>query len=360
MSRSPSTTGPSSALTSFVPTVKACYPVLMSCGPYGKGLHFGEGFPMQWKGLTSDYPEVLRGSTGRYANWETADPERWVPFGYVCIRVDSRGAGRSPGVLDCWSAREIEDFCDCIEWAAQQPWCNGKIGLAGVSYYATTQWQVAAKRPETPGGHLPVRGLQRLLPRCVPARWNAPHLPDGVVPETGRQRPERPRLARSRQSEHRRLDRWTRGTERGGDARQPRGYRSPRVGGGTDSDSYYEERTPDLAAIEVPVLSCGNWGGHGVHLRGNVQGWLGAGSKQKWMEFHGREHWTEFYTDYGVGLQKRFCDHSLKGEDNGWDKEPPIRMLVRHVDGFVERTEDEWPLARTQWTRSYLTQARLV
>ena len=120
------------------------------------------------------------------------------------------------------------------------------------------------------------------------------------------------------------------------------------------TDPYYEARTPNLADIEVPLLSCGNWGGHGVHLRGNVQGWLGAGSKQKWMEFHGREHWTEFYPDYGVGLQKRFFDHFLKGEDNGWDEEPPIRMLVRHVDRFVERTEQEWPLARTRWTRAYL------
>ena len=67
-----------------------------------------------------------------------------------------------------------------------------------------------------------------------------------------------------------------------------------------EATAYYEERTPDLAAIEVPVLSCGNWGGHGVHLRGNVHGWLRlAGSKQKWMEFHGREHWTEF-CDYST------------------------------------------------------------
>jgi predicted acyl esterase len=65
----------------FRPEGAGSYPVLMSAGPYAKGLHFGEGFPMQWKGLTSDYPEVLRGSTGRYANWETVDPERWGPFG---------------------------------------------------------------------------------------------------------------------------------------------------------------------------------------------------------------------------------------------------------------------------------------
>jgi predicted acyl esterase len=338
----------------FRPDGEGPFPVLMSCGPYAKGLHFGEGFPMQWKGLTSDYPEVLRGSTGRYANWETVDPERWVPFGYVCVRVDSRGAGRSPGVIDCWSPREIEDFCECIEWAARQPWSNGKIGLAGVSYYATTQWQVAAKRPKHLAAICPFEGysdfyrdvcrhggimhtfLMEWYPRQVAAVQNGLGSRARVNPNTGV-------------------------SIAGPDELSDQELRANRVDVEAKvltaeliDDSYYRERTPDLAAIEVPVLSCGNWGGHGVHLRGNVQGWLRAGSKQKWMEFHGREHWTEFYTDYGVGLQKRFFDHFLKGEDNGWDKEPPIRMLVRHVDGFVERTEQEWPLARTQWTRSYL------
>jgi len=69
---------------------------------------------------------------------------------------------------------------------------------------------------------------------------------------------------------------------------------------------------------------------------------------------HGLAHWTEFYTDYGVALQRRFFDHFLKGEDNGWDREPPIKLQVRHADKFVERAEYEWPLSRTSWTRMYL------
>src|SRR6202043_2247981 len=64
-----------------------------------------------------------------------------------CVRVDSRGAGRSPGVIDCWSPREAQDFHDCIEWAAAQSWCNGKVGLNGISYYAMNQWQVASLQP---------------------------------------------------------------------------------------------------------------------------------------------------------------------------------------------------------------------
>ena len=100
------------------------------------------------------------------------------------------------------------------------------------------------------------------------------------------------------------------------------------------------------------MLTAGNWGGHGLHLRGNVEAFVQAASKQKWLEVHGLEHWTHFYTDYGINLQKKFFDHYLKGVDNGWEKTPPVLLNVRHADGrFAERGENEWPLARTEWTK---------
>jgi hypothetical protein len=79
-----------------------------------------------------------------------------------------------------------------------------------------------------------------------------------------------------------------------------------------------------------------------------------AGSKHKWLEAHGLEHWTHFYTDYGVKLQKRFFGHFLKGEAKGWHDQPPVQLQVRHIDKFVERHENEWPIARTRWTKLYL------
>jgi predicted acyl esterase len=88
-------------------------------------------------------------------------------------------------------------------------------------------------------------------------------------------------------------------------------------------------------------------------LTRNFDGYLEAASKQKWLEVHGEAHWTHFYTDYGVALQKRFLGRFLKGEDTGWDKQPPVLLQVRHVDRFVAREEQEWPLARTQWTKFY-------
>jgi hypothetical protein len=109
--------------------------------------------------------------------------------------------------------------------------------------------------------------------------------------------------------------------------------------------------------VTVPFLSAANWGGQGLHPRGNFEGFVRAASREKWLEAHGIEHWTHFYTDYGVGLQKRFFGHYLKGERNGWDKQPRVQLQVRHVDRFVERHENEWPIERTRWTRFYLDPA---
>lgn len=342
----------------FRPAGEGRHPVLMSYGPYAKGLPFQDGYPMQWQTLVAAHPEILKGSSGRYANWETADPERWVPLGYICIRVDSRGAGRSPGVVDPFSPREAQDFHDCIEWAAAQPWSNGKIGLAGVSYYAATQWVVAGLRPPHLAAICPFEGfsdyyrdacrhggilgtfMKEWYPRQVE---NVQHglgtrgrvNPNTGVPVSG------PAELGDEEMRANRVD-----------------ISAVHLRSECITASHYEGRRANLAAIEVPVLSCGNWGGHGLHLRGNVEGYLGAGSAQKWLELHGLEHWTEFYTDYGVALQKRFFDHFLKGEDNGWDKEPPLKLQIRHADKFVERAEHEWPLARTEWTRLHLDASR--
>ncbi|NCX49179.1 MAG: CocE/NonD family hydrolase, partial [Gammaproteobacteria bacterium] len=69
------------------------------------------------------------------------------PASFPSVAGTITGAGRSPGYLDPFSPRETKDFYNCIEWAAQQEWSNGKIGLNGISYYAINQWQVAELQP---------------------------------------------------------------------------------------------------------------------------------------------------------------------------------------------------------------------
>ena len=130
-------------------------------------------------------------SSNRYQSWEVVDPEKWVPDGYVCVRVDSRGAGRSPGYMDLWSARETKDYYNCIEWAAVQPWSNGKVGLNGISYYGMNQWQVAALAAPPSGGDLHLGGRRRLLSRTDPSRGHPFHLCRQLVRHAGQDGPAR-------------------------------------------------------------------------------------------------------------------------------------------------------------------------
>jgi uncharacterized protein len=120
-------------------------------------------------------------------------------------------------------------------------------------------------------------------------------------------------------------------------------------------DDYYAARTWDFEKIDVPLLSAANWGGHGLHPRGNFEGYLRAGSQQKWLEVHGDTHFSHYYSNYGLSLQKRFFGHFLKGQDTGWDRQPKVALNIRRPgENFALRAESEWPLARTQWTKLYL------
>ena len=90
--------------------------------------------------------------------WETPDPAFWTSHGYVVLRVDERGCGQSPGMLDSMSSTTCDGFVDVIEWASEQPWSSGKIGLLGISYYAGSQWRVAARKPKGLAAIVPWEG----------------------------------------------------------------------------------------------------------------------------------------------------------------------------------------------------------
>ena len=337
----------------FRPAAPGRYPVILSYGPYAKGLPFQVGYPDQWRRLIDGHPEVLRGSTGRYQNWEVVDPEKWVPDGYVCVRVDSRGAGRSPGFLDPFSPRETRDFFLCIEWAADQEWSSGKVGLLGISYYAINQWHVASLHPPHLAAICPWEGAAdwyRDMARhggmvCVFwGNWMEKQVIT-VQHGVGDRGPVNPTTGQP-----------VAGPETLSDADLVANRVNLRraILSHPLDDAYYRGRSPDWSRVTVPLLSAANWGGQGLHPRGNFEGFLRAASREKWLEVHGAEHWTEFYTDYGLGLQKRFFDHYLKGVDNGWERQPPVLLQVRHAGRFVARPEDAWPIPRTRWTRVYL------
>jgi putative CocE/NonD family hydrolase len=342
----------------FRPAQPGTYPVLLSHGPYGKWLSFQKGYPGMWKVLEEKQPDALAGSSNRYQVWETPDPEKWVPHGYVCVRVDSRGSGRSAGYIDIFSEQETLDYYDCIEWAGVQPWSNGKVGLSGVSYYAMNQWQVAALRPPHLAAICPWEGASDYYREFVRH--------GGILSTFYRDWYS----ATVDRVQHGKGERGERSTITGELVSGPVTLSDDELAASRPdhmqdlydhrfADEYFRERTAVLSDIEVPLLSAANWAHH-LHTRGNFEGYLGAGSAEKWLEVHGLEHWVLYYADYGVDLQRSFFDHYLRGLDNGWPNRAPVTLNVRHVDGsFTLREEREWPLARTEWTSLYLDAANL-
>ncbi len=341
----------------FLPEAPGHYAAILSYGPYGKGLAFQVGFKSAWDRMVAAYPEIAEGSSNKYQNWEVVDPEKWVPDGYACVRIDSRGAGRSPGRLDLSSTRETRDLHDCIEWAAAQDWSNGKIGLNGISYYAMNQWQVAALQPP----HLAaICAWEGAADRYREAARHGGIYSQFVASWFDRQILPLQHGYGERGSRSEVTGELVTGPDTLTDA-ELLANRGPdpaqvQLSQTLEDHSYYRDRTPDFSRIVTPLLSAANWGGMGIHLRGNFEGFAAAASPQKWLEVHGESHFTPFYRNNGITLQKRFFGHFLQGKDTGWYRQPPVQLQIRRPgEHFTVRDEQEWPLARTEWTRYYLT-----
>ena len=95
---------------------------------------------------------------------EFGSAEFIVPRGYALLRVQPRGTGRSGGASasEFYSATEIQDCRDTIDWAAGQGWCDGRVGMAGMSYFAIIQLLVAATRPPRLTAFFPLKGMTDL------------------------------------------------------------------------------------------------------------------------------------------------------------------------------------------------------
>jgi predicted acyl esterase len=337
----------------FRPTEPGTYPTILSYGPYGKGLPFQQSFPAAWQKLIAEHPDVIQGSSGKYQVWELADPEKWVPDGYVCVRVDSRGAGRSPGYLDLFSKRESLDLYACIEWAAAQLWSNGRVGLNGISYFAMGQWRVAALQPphltaicvwEGAGDFYRDAIYHGGIRSSFVAYWyHAVLATQHGLGERGGRNPNTGQLICGDE------------TLAELELAQRRADIVQVVSQHRFLDEYHRDRTSDWSHINVPLLSAGNWGGQGLHLRGSTRGFELAASAHKWLEMHDEEHFALFYAQYGIDLQKRFFGYFLKDKDTGWTQQPRVQLRTRHADGHINlRAATQWPVRETRWTRLYL------
>ena len=320
----------------FRPVADGKYPVILSYGPYAKGLAMQEGYKSQWLRIVKAAPEVLEGSSNKYQNWELFDPEKWVPDGYVLVRVDSRGAGRSPGYLETWSPREAKDIARLR-----------RLGRRAA----------VVERQGRPARHLvlldePVAGgaaaSRSTSPRCASGRARRTITASFAATAASSATSIRAGIrARSPPCSTASATRGAKSAVTGEPVAGPLNLsddelKKNRADCDGDAlrhrliDDYHKARLPKFEDIETPLFSAANWGGMGLHPRGNFEGFLRAGSKQKWLEVHGDTHFTLFYAKYGQDLQRQFFDHFLKGDRQrlgqaaqGAAQHPPSRREVR-------------------------------
>ncbi|KAK2601822.1 hypothetical protein QQS21_004605 [Conoideocrella luteorostrata] len=321
----------------------------------------------QGQGLPKSFSEVNEEHKSGHSAWETPDPGFWTAHGYVVVRADERGLGQSPGMLNTMSSDTASVFSHVIEWAAEQPWSNGKVGLLGISYYAGSQWRVAALKPKGLAAMIPWEGMSDYYrDRCrhggilsngfINFWWNR----QVITNQYGR--PGREANNWGPDTIEGDLTEEELSANRKDQTVDNRAYRFR-------DDPYYSSKEYDMSDIQVPLLSVGNWGGILLHLRGNIEGFTHAGSKFKYLRLITGRHDLPFYYRNEVEVQRSFLDAFLKGDDRvGWSQEgkiPPVSLLLRKGDighnnteaekAYVRRGESSWPIARTQYTRFYLT-----
>jgi predicted acyl esterase len=301
------------------------FPVLMNTGPYQKDKVW---IP----------PDDLEEEANPYMNWETANPLWWCPRGYALLRVDSRGSGRSPGLSEPSSHQETVDTYDAIEWVAKRPWCNGNVGALGISYHANFQWRVAGLQPPSLKAIMPWEGR---ADQYSDQAYHGGIFAMGFMTDWW-----------ASQAGHHLLG-------------KPRGYNPDAFNNNllwtymrNDLDSeFWRSCSARWEGITVPLYSVGNWGGFSMHLRGNTEGFMNAASGHKKLRIHTGSHYHPFHSEEGRIDQLRWFDHWLKGIDTGIMDEPPVKLEIRTGGGagrYEFRFENEWPLARTRWTKFYL------
>lgn len=317
--------------------------------------------------FTPKFSEVNDDHKSAHSAWETPDPGFWTSKGYAVVRADERGLGQSPGVLDTMSSGTCDAFVDVIEWAAEQAWSTGKVGLLGISYYAGSQWRVAARKPKGLSAMIPWEGMSDYYrDRCrhggilsnafIKFWWNR----QVITNQYGR--PGRAASNWGPDTVEGDLGADELLANRNDQTLDNQAYRFR-------DEAYYASKEYDMDDIDVPLLSVGNWGGILLHLRGNIEGYAHAGSKFKYLRMITGRHDLPFYYKEEVDIQLSFLDAFLKGDDRvGWSKEgkvAPVSLVLRKGDvGFNDaekervyerREEQEWPLARTIYTKYRLS-----
>ncbi len=299
-------------------------PVVMGWTSYGK---------RHWHGL-KEVPGLQQamgvpvGTLSVHGIFEGPDPLFWCPRGFAVVNADMPGSGLSEGDLGMHSVKGGKDGYDCIEWLAQQKWCNGKVGMSGNSNICMSQWWIAAEHPPHLAAIAPWEGTadlyrESLAPGGIQSPVFAAMIVGGIrglglVDDIGGMIMKYPL--------------W---------------------------NAYWEDRAAKLEEIDVPSYVTAGYC-HPFHLRSSVLAFERMKSKNKWIRLHREFEWADYNRPENKYDLYLFFERYLKNVRNGWELTPKVRVEVTDAYDFdyvTNRPENEWPLARTKYTRLYLDAA---
>jgi predicted acyl esterase len=302
----------------FRPADERPAPPLIGWSPYGKHADAP---------VTRLYPDcgVAPGQLSQYTAFESADPVYWTARGYAVINADIPGTWHGGGNATFLSPEEAACGHDLVEWAAAQPWSNGKAGLTGVSYLASAQWSIAATHPPHLAAINPWEGWSDTY------REVARH---GGIPETYFW----PYIGQ----------RWGYGTNLVEDL-------AAETAEHPFFDDFWSAKVADLSGITVPAFVVASWSDQGLHTRGTFEGFKRISSAHKWLDAHGGKKWGYYYSPDSLRRQQAFFDHFLKGLDTEVTNWPPVRYEVRERAFTGQRKSAAgWPLPGTEYQRLFL------
>jgi putative CocE/NonD family hydrolase len=315
------------------------------------------------------------------------DAVRAVQQGYVVVVQDCRGRFASEGEFSPL-VDEASDGVDTIDWIIQQPWASGQVGMVGGSYLGLTQWLLAKEHP---------KALRAIAPAVTTSNYyQAPFRHQGGVLDLGCALSWS--LGMVPEELQRRLRQGRASMQQMGAFMQLMGDPSallehlPLVDqpllrefapfyldwlNHPTYDAYWKRlaHSEFYEQMTVPALNIGGW--YDLFLGGTLANYIGM--KQRGGSAAARAHqrlvigpWSHINRTgmfpertYGLtaggivvdldGMQLRWYDHWLKGEENGVEQDKPVKLFVMGLDQW--RDEEDWPLPNTQFRPYYLHSA---
>jgi hypothetical protein len=314
-------------------------------------------------------PEVAQALTAQpayaplWTGWlEAGDTRFFTSRGYAHIIGAPRGIGKSEN----GGSREWDSY-DLIEWIAAQPWCDGNVGMVGISGFGAEQFYVAKQQPphlkaifpfDPRGAYGPLGSFREEYPGGAIHLFRYHLVGTGAVPMHRTQGPPGP-LPPEREAM------WREAMDNPDYRMFPHLYNIVTQKGQSIPatfdlliDPYDKEETvrraeADFAKVKVAAYTGSGWYGYTYkqHLSGALN-WFGNIGVPKKLTLAGPAHLERpFHTLHREIL--RWHDHWLKGIETGIMKEPPVKYWVMGANEW--RCGDDWPLPETQWTKLYLT-----